>query len=138
MARRIHPTAIVSPRAEIGDDVVIGPYVVIEAGVRMGTRNVIHPFAVIGGDPQIRKTSGATNKRGDLLIGDDNVIREHVHELIVPEPGGQQTRQHGGGQHHHPPRPRVGGGNAGRRHDVQAAWCDSRDGPRVGHRCILV
>jgi UDP-N-acetylglucosamine acyltransferase len=78
MARRIHPTAIVSPRAEIGDDVVIGPYVVIEAGVRMGTRNVIHPFAVIGGDPQIRKTSGAANKRGDLLIGDDNVIREHV------------------------------------------------------------
>jgi UDP-N-acetylglucosamine acyltransferase len=78
MARRIHPTAIVSPRAEIGDDVEIGPYVVIEAGVRMGARNVVHPFAVIGGDPQIRKLSGASKKRGDLVIGDDNVIREHV------------------------------------------------------------
>lgn len=78
MARRIHPTAIVSPRAEIGDDVEVGPYVVIEAGVRIGHRNVVHPFAVIGGDPQIRKTSGAASKRGDLVIGDDNVIREHV------------------------------------------------------------
>src|SRR5690349_8549182 len=79
--RRIHPTAVVSPRAEIGDDVEIGPYVVIEAGVRIGHRNVVHPFAVIGGDPQIRKTAStlsAANKRGDLVIGDDNVIREHV------------------------------------------------------------
>lgn len=80
MARRIHPTAIVSPRAEIGDDVEIGPYVVIEAGVRMGARNVVHPFAVIGGPPQIRKTTdvGQRKQQGGLVIGDDNVIREHV------------------------------------------------------------
>ena len=90
MARRIHPTAIVSPRAEIGDDVEIGPYVVVEAGVRMGARNVVHPFAVIGGDPQIRKTSGAANRRGDLVIGDDNVIREHV--TINVSTGARSTR----------------------------------------------
>jgi UDP-N-acetylglucosamine acyltransferase len=90
MARRIHPTAIVSPRAELGDDVEIGPYVVIEAGVRIGHRNVVHPFAVIGGDPQIRKTTGAANKRGDLVIGDDNVIREHV--TINVSTGGHSTQ----------------------------------------------
>lgn len=78
MARRIHPTAIVSPRAELGDDVEIGPYAIVEAGVRMGARTVVHPFAVVGGDPQIRKTSGAATRRGDLVIGEDNVIREHV------------------------------------------------------------
>lgn len=93
MARRIHPTAIVSPRAELGDDVEIGPYVVIEAGVRMGARNVIHPFAVVGGAPQTRKTSASAtanaNKRGDLLIGDDNVIREHV--TINVSTGGRTT-----------------------------------------------
>jgi UDP-N-acetylglucosamine acyltransferase len=91
MARRIHPTAIVSPRAELGDDIEIGPYVVIEAGVRMGARNVVHPFAVIGGSPQTRKTSGAenANRRGDLLIGDDNVIREHV--TINVSTGGRTT-----------------------------------------------
>lgn len=81
---RIHPTAVVSPRAEIADDVVIGPYVVIEAGVRIGARNVIHPFAVIGGDPQIRKVvakdaaQDGRSRRGDLVIGEGNVIREHV------------------------------------------------------------
>ena len=75
MAGRIHPTAVVSPRAELGVDVVIGPYVVIEDRVRIGARCVIHPFAVIGGPPQIRKRPG---ERGDLVIGDDNVIREHV------------------------------------------------------------
>lgn len=79
MTRRIHPTAIVSPRAELGDDVELGPYVVVEAGVRIGARNVIHPFAVIGGEPQIRKVAGAPKKaHGSLVIGDDNVIREHV------------------------------------------------------------
>lgn len=75
MARKIHPTAIVSPRAELGDDIVVGPYVVIEDRVRIGARCVVHPFAVIGGPPQIRKRPG---ERGDLVIGDDNVIREHV------------------------------------------------------------
>ena len=90
MATRIHPTAIVHPRAELGDDVEVGAYVVIEAGVRIGSRNVFHPFAVIGGDPQIRKTTGATNKRGDLVIGDDNVIREHV--TINVSTGARSTR----------------------------------------------
>lgn len=76
---RIHPTAVVSPRAELGDDVEIGPYVVIEAGVQIGARNVIHPFAVIGGDPQVRKSEpSAWPRRGRIVIGDDNVIREHV------------------------------------------------------------
>ena len=33
---RVHPTAIVDPRAEIDDDVQIGPYCVIGASVRIG------------------------------------------------------------------------------------------------------
>jgi UDP-N-acetylglucosamine acyltransferase len=100
---RIHATAVISPRAELDSDVDIGPFVVIEAGVRIGAgtrilahavlagrttigaRNVIHPFAVVGGEPQIKKfgvavgtAAGGIEKRGGLVIGDDNVIREHV------------------------------------------------------------
>ena len=38
MATEIHPTAVVDPRAELGEEVRIGPYAVIRAGVRLGGR----------------------------------------------------------------------------------------------------
>lgn len=95
--RRIHPTAVVDPRAELADDVEIGPHCVVGPGVRLdsGTRllshvvvsggaiigkaNVFHPFAVIGGEPQIRKDARprGTNVAA-LVIGAENVFREHV------------------------------------------------------------
>jgi acyl-[acyl carrier protein]--UDP-N-acetylglucosamine O-acyltransferase len=49
---RVHPTAIVESGAEIGPDCEIGPYAVICRGVRMGARNRVHAFAVIGDLPQ--------------------------------------------------------------------------------------
>ncbi|MBX3191125.1 MAG: acyl-ACP--UDP-N-acetylglucosamine O-acyltransferase [Labilithrix sp.] len=99
---RIHPTAVVDPRAELASDVEIGPYCVVGPGVRVGagTRllahvvvsghtvigegNVAHPFAVVGGDPQVNKPrrpgSVQSLERGEpaLVIGHRNVIREHV------------------------------------------------------------
>ena len=90
---RMHPTALVDPRAEIADDVQIGPYAIVEAGVRIarGTRlmahavihgpcalgegNVVHPFAVLGGAPQAKKHGGGPTR---TEIGDHNVLREHV------------------------------------------------------------
>jgi UDP-N-acetylglucosamine acyltransferase len=66
----IHPTAVIDKKAEVADDVDIGPYCVIgpEARIGSGTRLVshvsitgrtdigthctIHPFASLGGDPQ--------------------------------------------------------------------------------------
>jgi UDP-N-acetylglucosamine acyltransferase len=97
---RIHPTAIVDARAELDPDVEVGPYSIIGPGVRIaagtrllahvvvsgnttiGRRNVIHPFSVLGGEAQLKK-SGApgheTGPRGGALaVGDDNVFREHV------------------------------------------------------------
>ncbi|WP_146654871.1 acyl-ACP--UDP-N-acetylglucosamine O-acyltransferase [Labilithrix luteola] len=107
MASRIHPTASIDPRAELAADVEIGPFCVVGPGVRLGrgTRllshavvmghtaigeaNVIHPFAVLGGDPQIRKSddSASGGHRG-LSIGNDNVFREHV---TVNVSSGEQT-----------------------------------------------
>jgi UDP-N-acetylglucosamine acyltransferase len=90
---RVHPTAVVDPRAELADDVEIGAYAVVEGGVRlgratrlmahavihgpcaMGEGNVVHPFAVIGGAPQAKKHGGGATR---TEIGDHNVLREHV------------------------------------------------------------
>lgn len=90
---RIHPTAIVSPEAELGPDVVIGPWAVVEGQTRigagtqlgaqcvvkrfteMGRRNRVHECAVLGGEPQDVSFKG---EESELLIGDENVIREGV------------------------------------------------------------
>ena len=99
MSRRIHATAVVDAHAELAPDVEVGPYCVVGPGVRIdeGTRllahvvvtghtaigrnNVVHPFAVIGAAPQIRKLNpkpAAVESRSSLVIGADNVFREHV------------------------------------------------------------
>jgi UDP-N-acetylglucosamine acyltransferase len=90
---RIHPSAYVHPRAEVADDIVVGPFCVIEenvkiksgcvldghvtirGGVRIGTGNRIGEGAVLGGDPQDRKYGGEPTF---LEVGDNNVIREYV------------------------------------------------------------
>ena len=37
--RRIHPTAVIDPAAELGDDVEVGPYCVVDGPVRVGARH---------------------------------------------------------------------------------------------------
>jgi len=87
----IDPRAIVSPKAELASDVVVGPYTVIEEGVRIGagtwigphavvkgpttigTNNKIFQFASIGDAPQDLKYKGEPTR---LEIGDRNVFRE--------------------------------------------------------------
>jgi UDP-N-acetylglucosamine acyltransferase len=92
---KIHPSAVIDPRAELAAGVEVGPYCVVGAGVRVGegtrlvahvvlegplaigARNVIHPFAVIGGAPQHKRAAEA-GAPSSATVGDDNVIREHV------------------------------------------------------------
>lgn len=89
----IHPTAIISAKASIAEDVSIGAYSIIEDDVvigedceiashvvikqftNIGKRNRIAEYAVIGGLPQDVKFKG---KKSFLNIGDDNLIREFV------------------------------------------------------------
>ncbi len=90
----IHPTACIDSSARLADDVRVGPYAVIEAGVvigagchihahaivhahvRMGERNQVHPHAVLGGLPQDLGFDHQTITYLD--IGADNVFREGV------------------------------------------------------------
>jgi UDP-N-acetylglucosamine acyltransferase len=87
----IHATAIISPEAELADDVTVGPYAVIGARVRigrgsvigahvivsgpttMGEGNRVFPFAAIGEEPQDKKYGGEDTR---LEIGNGNTIRE--------------------------------------------------------------
>lgn len=59
----------------IGPDCVLDSHVVIERRTVLGSRNRVHPFAVIGGEAQ---ELAAPEGDGRVVIGDDNVIREHV------------------------------------------------------------
>src|SRR4030042_5901840 len=89
----IHPTAIVDPKAEIGEGVEIGPYSVIEKGVsigegtRIGSHVVIREWTQIGKQCQIYQFCSigeapqALAYRGEptlLQMGDLNIIREYV------------------------------------------------------------
>jgi UDP-N-acetylglucosamine acyltransferase len=89
----IHPTALVDPKAEIGENVDIGPYSVIEKGVSLGERTKIGPHVVVREGTQIGKrcqiyqfssvgeAPQATAYRGEptlLQIGDHNIVREYV------------------------------------------------------------
>ena len=90
---KIHASAVVSPLAQIADDVQIGPLCVIEAevaidegcileacvriknGVTLGPQNHVFEGAVIGGPPQ---HAHMPERPGRIIIGTGNVMREFV------------------------------------------------------------
>jgi UDP-N-acetylglucosamine acyltransferase len=75
---KIHPTAVVSPRAELADDVEIGAYAIVGEDVTLGAGNVVQAHAVIEG----RTTLGSGNFVGyGAIIGatpQDFAFRESV------------------------------------------------------------
>lgn len=93
MSNDISPRAEVSPKAKIGDNVKIFPFVYIEEdveigdnciifpfvsilkGTRMGKNNKVHQGAVLGAWPQDFHFRGEDS---ELVIGDNNIIRENV------------------------------------------------------------
>ena len=76
MSSSIHPTAVIESGAQIGADCEIMAYAVITRHCVLGDRVVVHPFAVIGGDPQYLKFDRALAT--GVHIGAGTVIREHV------------------------------------------------------------
>lgn len=93
MSVEIHPTAIVDPKAELGDGVVVGPLCVVGPQVKIGknTQLISHvnlagdttlgegcslyPFVSMGHPPQDFKHSGGDVR---IVIGDRNIFREQV------------------------------------------------------------
>ncbi len=89
----IHETAIIDPKARIGENVSVGPWtvigpdvvigdncdirshVVVKGPTTIGKGNTIYQFASVGEDCQDKKYAGEPT---ELVIGDNNVIRESV------------------------------------------------------------
>jgi len=102
----IHPTASVSPRAELGAGVRVGPFAVVEEDVHLGegceigahavvkrfttlgARNRVFEHATLGGEPQDVKFKGGPSR---LVVGDDNLFREYA-TLHRASGEGQETR----------------------------------------------
>jgi len=77
---RIHKSVEINAYVVIGADVEIGAgtvvesHVVIQGPTKIGINNHIYSFASIGGDPQ--DISYEADQESNLIIGDDNIIRE--------------------------------------------------------------
>lgn len=72
----IHPNAIVEPGAQLGADCEIHAGAIIRKHAILGDRVVVHPYAVIGGDPQYLKFEHATESF--VRVGNGTVLREYV------------------------------------------------------------
>ena len=90
----IHSSALIDSRAEVSEDVEIGPFAVIEAGVRIAPGCLVHGHvqilgsveiganceighsAIIGANPQDQGFDRRTPSQ--VRIGARNVLREHV------------------------------------------------------------
>jgi UDP-N-acetylglucosamine acyltransferase len=89
----IHPTAIISSKAELAEDVtieaysiigpdviigsgtVVGQHIVIDGKTTIGENNRVYPFVSIGLAPQDLTYAGEETR---VIIGNNNIIRENV------------------------------------------------------------
>ncbi len=103
----IHSTAVVSPEAELAEDVkidafsivgpgvtigsgtVVGPHAIVEGWTTVGEQNHIFPFATLGYPPQDLSYRGEETQ---LVIGNNNIIREYVTINRGTQRGGGTTR----------------------------------------------
>lgn len=93
MSARIHPTAVVDPRAELADDVEVGPWAYVgpdchvgagsviqmratlEEHVHLGPRVTVGIGSVLGGKPQDLKFKGEVTT---VEVGEGTTIREYA------------------------------------------------------------
>ena len=89
----VHPTALVSPEADLEEDVTIGPYCIVAGRVKIGRGTLLHSFvtlldyveigtgcslhqhAVLGGEPQDHAFKG---EESWVRVGNSVIIRENV------------------------------------------------------------
>jgi UDP-N-acetylglucosamine acyltransferase len=85
----VAPYAVIGPKVRIGAETKVGPHAVIEGRTTIGQKNRIFQFASIGAVPQDLKYAG---EDAELVIGDENQIREFTTLHIGTDAGGGVTR----------------------------------------------
>jgi UDP-N-acetylglucosamine acyltransferase len=86
MKPSIHPTAIVEPGVELGDGCVIHAGAILRSGAILAERVAVHPYAVVGGDPQVIRFDPATPT--GVRVGAGTIVREYVTINRSTEKGG--------------------------------------------------
>ncbi len=101
---QIHPTAIVSKKAKLADNIHVGPYSIIGDNARIGQGTKIGAYCVIEGNTAIGKScdifTGVVmgsrpqdlkykNEKSFLEIGDNNIIREYSTFNLGTQEGGK-------------------------------------------------
>jgi len=111
---QIHPTAIIDPRAQLGQNVFIGPYCIVEAGTVIGDGCKLEARSII----KSRTTLGQNNE-----IGEGAVIGGRAQHVQVHEPGGTLV---------------IGDGNRIRENaTIHRGW--TNDGATtVGNHCMIM
>jgi UDP-N-acetylglucosamine acyltransferase len=103
---KVHPTSIIHPKAQLGEGVEVGPFccigpdvtlganvrlmshVVIDCRATIGAGTVIYPFVSIN-QTQDKKYHGEPS---EVIVGENNTIREYVTLQPGTEGGGMVTR----------------------------------------------
>lgn len=106
----IHPTAVVSEKAEIADGAVVGPFCVVQGKTKIGSGTILESHvcvgnengsveigrdnhilqgAVVGSPPQDLTYQGESTS---IVIGDNNTIREFCTLNLGTAKGGGVTR----------------------------------------------
>ena len=103
----IHKTAVIGSNVVFGENVSIGPYTVIDDNVKIandniikssvyitgntdiGNSNIFYPFCSIGSPPQDLKFK---NEVTNLIIGSNNIFREHATVNVGTKGGGGTTK----------------------------------------------
>lgn len=126
----IHPSAVVSPKASIGENVRIGPYVVVEDGAKVGAGTVLYPFVYIGHHAVIGRENtfySGVAVRERCKTGDRVII--HCNSVIGSDGFGYDTR---GGKHYKIPQL----GNVELEDDVEIGACVTIDRARFERTLI--
>lgn len=108
MSNRIHPTAVIGPQVQLGEDNVIGPFCVLQGPVVVGDRNFFSSHASIGGAAEVHghlfvPSWEEESAEGGVRIGDDNIFKEFItlntgwqHETVIGNNGMFMGKMHFG------------------------------------------
>ncbi|MDD5383036.1 MAG: acyl-ACP--UDP-N-acetylglucosamine O-acyltransferase [Candidatus Margulisbacteria bacterium] len=83
----VGPYCVIGPEVKIGEGTKLGPYCSINRWTTIGKNNILHQGVSIAAAPQDVKYKG---EKGEVVIGDKNVIREFV-TIHLPSGEGSKT-----------------------------------------------
>jgi UDP-N-acetylglucosamine acyltransferase len=108
VSNRIHPTAVVGPQVELGDDNIIGPFCVLQGPVVVGDGNFFASHVSVGGAAEVHghlfvPSWEDESPEGGIRIGNGNIFKEFItlntgwqHQTVIGDHGMFMGKMHFG------------------------------------------